>query len=492
VAGHGCRQASRRRHITRSPGRRRPLGPLRPPSPALTAASGPPPPARAAQAPSVASASSPGAESASGAPSPLDALSGGEEDEIADTIGQLSLNEDAQVRWHGKASGLHLLAAETRADAGRNEGGIWRFPRARVWPPLPRGPASAQVEDTVVSQLPDVRMQEHLLQLYFTYVHPALPVVHKESFLDDFKSGCVPTVSSPFSSSLIVDAQPRLVSGAPDSPYSTGSGSCGASSSSRHGSPLDDTRPRRIPTVLLLAMFAVAARYSATSSAEAPLPPPPGSMWSAGDAFGEAAKTILDRTYASSRPGTVQALLLLAYREIGIGAMAQAWLYVGMAVRMAQDLGMHKSAERWQLRVGRRIFSEKEMQTRKRIWWACVIMDRYVSAYIGRSLPLFCAEVWFADAAIKADHLRSLSTISTRPCPAMPRQAFAFISWVPSPQLIFCPQPEETENWQPVNSEPLVPSELLPNTFRPYPPVPCRLISCFNASAKLCENCALL
>lgn len=41
-----------------------------------------------------------------------------------------------------------------------------------------------------------------------------------------------------------------------------------------------------------------------------------------------------DQTYASSRPSTCQALLLLSYREIGIGAMAQAWLYVGMAVRM--------------------------------------------------------------------------------------------------------------------------------------------------------------
>ncbi len=43
------------------------------------------------------------------------------EDEIAIAVGQLSLNEDEQVRYHGKVSGLHLLGANERQD-GR---GIW-------------------------------------------------------------------------------------------------------------------------------------------------------------------------------------------------------------------------------------------------------------------------------------------------------------------------------------------------------------------------------
>lgn len=75
----------------------------------------------------------------------------------------------------------------------------------------------------------------------------------------------------------------------------------------------------------------------------------------------------------------------MGYREIGIGAMAQAWLYVGMAVRMAQDLGIHKSADRWQ-HVGNSLFTHVELQERRRIWYGCVIMDKYVSTYIGKSL----------------------------------------------------------------------------------------------------------
>jgi hypothetical protein len=47
-----------------------------------------------------------------------------DEDDIMDAVGQLSLNEDEEVRYHGKASGLHLLGGKERVDL-RNEGGIW-------------------------------------------------------------------------------------------------------------------------------------------------------------------------------------------------------------------------------------------------------------------------------------------------------------------------------------------------------------------------------
>lgn len=138
---------------------------------------------------------------------------------------------------------------------------------------------------------------------------------------------------------------------------------------------------QRVPAILLLAMFSIASRYTSVSSGEVP-PPEAGSMWAAGDKYLESAKKILDSTYAHSRPGTCQALLLMGYREVGIGAMAQAWLYVGMAVRMAQDLGLHKNADKW-VNVGKTLFTPEELQERRRIWYGCVVMDKYVSSYIG-------------------------------------------------------------------------------------------------------------
>jgi hypothetical protein len=49
------------------------------------------------------------------------ALDSDSEDELLSAVGQLSLNEDQQVRYHGKASGIYLL----RNKRPRNEGGIW-------------------------------------------------------------------------------------------------------------------------------------------------------------------------------------------------------------------------------------------------------------------------------------------------------------------------------------------------------------------------------
>lgn len=171
-------------------------------------------------------------------------------------------------------------------------------------------------------------------------------------------------------------------------------------------------------------------------------------MWMAGDEYLEDAKVILDRTYAASRPSTCQALLLLGYREVGIGAMAQAWTYIGMAVRMAQDLGLHKSAEKW-TSVGRNLFSTAELQERRRIWYGCVVMDKYVSTYIGR--PVAIRE-------------RDFDT-----------------------ELPIVDDTEEMELWSP-HPSPQVLDDPADVPLHKLSPVPGYILSCFNASAKLCTS----
>lgn len=133
----------------------------------------------------------------------------------------------------------------------------------------------------------------------------------------------------------------------------------------------------KVPIVLLLSMFSLAARYSN-------LPPDPedGDYWSSGTGFAEQAKKVLDYDYGSSKLVTVQALLLMSYREIGAGGMSSSWILVGMAAKMAQDLGLFRDVEKWFLPVHK--FSHEEKQSRKRVWWACVILDRYTASYIGR------------------------------------------------------------------------------------------------------------
>jgi len=140
-----------------------------------------------------------------------DSISSDSEDELTGAVGQLSLNENEQVRYHGKLSGLHILNGKERND-GRNEGGIWcvvrslpcsphsptsyrRLPSARVWPPAPDGPNLLQDdEQQVAHHLPDKATQTRLIDLFFRYVHPAFPVVHKRSFFDAYEKRFVPIV----------------------------------------------------------------------------------------------------------------------------------------------------------------------------------------------------------------------------------------------------------------------------------------------------------
>ncbi|KAF8839695.1 hypothetical protein BDN67DRAFT_905011 [Paxillus ammoniavirescens] len=367
------------------------------------------------------------------------------DDDLVNAVGQLSLNEDEQVRYHGKASGLYLLDVSAKAEA-RNEGGIWRFPKARVWPPLPPSATnsptantghlpltSAALDSDLASMLPEPAVQEHLLELYFTYVHSAFPILHKDAFWEGYRSMRNAPTDTPSPTS------DQAQSGPDSSP------------------PPVFGKRRHVSPLLLLSMFGIAARYSPSSSSPppprpssptSPHPPEASLMWTAGDNFLILARTLLDSTYASSLPSTVQSLLLLGYRELGIGAMAQAWAYTGMAVRMAQDLGMHRAADGW-ARVGvGRLFGARELQERRRIWWGCVILDGYVSTYIGRPLAIF-----------ESDYDTQLPCVD---------------------------EPDEKEMWAP---HPSLPPDTRGHGYHHgaevMPPVSGRILSCFTASATL-------
>jgi hypothetical protein len=66
-----------------------------------------------------------------------------------------------------------------------------RFPKARVWPPLPgskQGYPPLSEEEEFARLLPNKETQEYLVEIYFTYVHPALPLIHKKAFFDVFRN----------------------------------------------------------------------------------------------------------------------------------------------------------------------------------------------------------------------------------------------------------------------------------------------------------------
>ncbi|KAJ7492355.1 fungal-specific transcription factor domain-containing protein [Mycena latifolia] len=268
--------------------------------------------------------------------------------EAVEGIGALSLDEHQEVRFHGQTSGLYLLARSNRTD-GRKEGGIWNLPMARVWPPI-KDPTQLIQEEDLNIELPPPQVQEHLLQLYFTYIHPMFPLIHKTRFLTEYNA--------------------RHTGSPVHSPS--------------HGSAKPEAAQKSSP-LLLLAMFAISARFS---DQDTPLPPK-GKMWEAGAKYFDLAKHILAKVMHRSRPSTCQSLLLLGYREFGIGSMEQGWIYIGMAIRMAIDLGLNCNLGEWKSGNGdQTLFSPEETQTRRQIWWACCVADRYGSMYMGRPVAI--------------------------------------------------------------------------------------------------------
>ncbi|TCD66495.1 hypothetical protein EIP91_001320 [Steccherinum ochraceum] len=257
-----------------------------------------------------------------------------------EAMGHLSVNENQDIRYHDKSAGLHLLAQNARNDDSQTkENGIWKFrsPKEGASP----GGTLADLYPPIIWPPPAV--QDHLINLYFAYVHPFYPVVHKAAFLtlyNDRKVG------------------PKT----------------------RHGKSIQG-----ISDLLLLSMFAFAARYSddeiknhrSTAAVHEQVSP-------GGKSYADDARRVLNIVYQHSRPSTCQSLLLMGIREFGVGVMEQGWLYVGMACRMAVDLGMNHNADEWKDAKGELLFSMADREARRQIWAACCIADKLSSIWLGR------------------------------------------------------------------------------------------------------------
>jgi hypothetical protein len=161
---------------------------------------------------------------------------------------------------------------------------------ARVWPPIKDLTELVNEEDMDI-ELPPVHVQEHLLQLYFTYIHPVFPVLHKTCFLTEYDTryASITLIDRPLTFnvleipgwhiSLATASSDLTPSGSPArTPDSQGSESSTKPESAQKFSPL-----------LLLAMFALSARFS---NEDTPLPPK-GKMWEAGGKYFDRAKGIL-------------------------------------------------------------------------------------------------------------------------------------------------------------------------------------------------------
>ena len=107
---------------------------------------------------------------------------------------------------------------------------------------------------------------------------------------------------------------------------------------------LRDLEEKQVDAILVDAVCAMAARFSKhnlltqqSSSDDSKISPA-----EYGHAFAHRAKHALTDTFAVPSVAAAQAALLLAYNEFGEARDSGLWMYLGIAIRIAQDLGMPK------------------------------------------------------------------------------------------------------------------------------------------------------
>ncbi len=196
---------------------------------------------------------------------------------------------------------------------------------------------------------------------------------------------------------------------------------------------LRDLEEKKVDAILVDAMCAVAARFSSdpvlthTADDSVPREGEKREIRRAfrGHAFAERAMSAVIDTFQCPTIAVAQACLLLAYEEFGTDYDSGLWMYLGTAIRMAQDLGVQKleglqlegrlgptpktgkdgeegkKEERRRAEAQKRLTQglagtdEKELENRRaseqeRIdtFWGIFFLDRAVSSGVGRPVTL--------------------------------------------------------------------------------------------------------
>ncbi|EIE91275.1 hypothetical protein RO3G_15986 [Rhizopus delemar RA 99-880] len=94
---------------------------------------------------------------------------------------------------------------------------------------------------------------------------------------------------------------------------------------------------------------------------------------------------IIGISYKRPLVSTIQALLVLSvYVEDEVENEDEDmshWFISGMAIRLAQDMGLHLDCSNWKI-------PSYEIELRRRLWYSCYFIDRWGSAQLGRPMTI--------------------------------------------------------------------------------------------------------
>ncbi|USP78019.1 putative nitrogen assimilation transcription factor nit-4 [Curvularia clavata] len=188
----------------------------------------------------------------------------------------------------------------------------------------------ATLDAAGVGHLVDPELEEHLMKLYFCWEDPSIHLVQEDIFYRERRKCKSGDYASKFYSEVLVNSMCAV----------------GASLTSRHCVELPE------PLV---------------------------------DFFASRARAILDVELDSPTLSTVQSLAILSGVESIRTLDARGWLYSGMAVRLATDLGLHLDN---QVYVDAGIIDAEEATLQRVVFWGAFIHERMWSLYLGRPVSL--------------------------------------------------------------------------------------------------------
>ncbi|PNP55992.1 hypothetical protein THARTR1_03929 [Trichoderma harzianum] len=100
----------------------------------------------------------------------------------------------------------------------------------------------------------------------------------------------------------------------------------------------------------------------------------------------ERAKCLYDVDRGTEKLVLIQSVILLGFWYTDPQDHTGAWYWIGIAISLSQNIGLHRSS-----RLGSRV-PQKSLPAReslmRRIWWACVVRDRWVSLARGRPMRI--------------------------------------------------------------------------------------------------------
>lgn len=124
--------------------------------------------------------------------------------------------------------------------------------------------------------------------------------------------------------------------------------------------------------LLLTAIMALASRYSDRPE----LRTNPEDANTAGEMFTNQARTMLHHEYEAPTTSTVQAAGLLGLYWAALDREGLGFMYIGMASRMAMNLGLHSDCSTY---ISRGFITEEDVEARNIAFWGIYVLDKYVT-----------------------------------------------------------------------------------------------------------------